>query len=302
MRSFGTLAVIILLLITGAALYHGITSFGLKCLPAAFLSILLVLLGVLVYAPGLSVLLQPWLAITLMVSLLFLIFRIVQFAANRDTQQPLPALPAEAAYASPMPVGDEKTATKALLRGITRDARKDSRQIASELAYLLKLLDRIEHPATRQLVARKLEEVPPKLHDLRAKLAALHGQTAKTQALHRDAYTSIARQLGRMTREQRETVKEVVAKELEQNQLAERLGKLEEEVARVEQDLEADVNMAATLIRQGLINDAKIILAKAITRERNTEKTLQRMDAIESALSEVVQAVRAELLQGTGGA
>lgn len=301
-RSFGTLAVIILLLITGAALYHGITSFGLKCLPAAFLSILLVLLGVLVYAPGLSVLLQPWLAITLMVSLLFLIFRIVQFAANRDTQQPLPALPAEAAYASPMPVGDEKTATKALLRGITRDARKDSRQIASELAYLLKLLDRIEHPATRQLVARKLEEVPPKLHDLRAKLAALHGQTAKTQALHRDAYTSIARQLGRMTREQRETVKEVVAKELEQNQLAERLGKLEEEVARVEQDLEADVNMAATLIRQGLINDAKIILAKAITRERNTEKTLQRMDAIESALSEVVQAVRAELLQGTGGA
>lgn len=301
-RSFGTLAVLVLLLLTGAALYQGITGFGLRRLPAAFLSVLMVLLGVLVYAPGLSDLMQPWLAIGVTVSLLYLIYRIVQFAANRDAIAPVPQSLPNFGYTPPVPVSDEKTATKTLLRGITREARKDSTQIASELAYLLKLLDRIEHPATRQLIARKLEEVPPKLHALRARLTELHGYAAKVQAFHRDAYANIARQLGKLTREQREAIKDIIARELEQNQLAERLGRLDGEVSRIEQELEADTEMAATLVRQGLIDDAKTILAKAIARERDGEKTLKEMEAVENALGQVVQAVRGELLQGAGSA
>lgn len=294
-RSFGTLAVLVLLLLTGTALYHGITAFGLKRLPAAFLSILLILLGVIVYAPKLGDIMQPWLAIGLTVSLIYLIYRIVQFAANRDADSPLPQSVQNVSHAPPIPVGDEKAATKTLLRGITRDARKDSAQIASELAYLLKLLDRIEHPATRQLIARKLEEVPPRLHALRIRLTELHRHAAKIQAFHRDAYASIAQQLGKMTREQREAMKQVVAKEFEQQQLSDRLAKLEENTTQCEQELEADVEMAATLIRQGLINDAKTILAKAITREHDSEKTLKEMEAIENALTEIIQTASAQL-------
>ncbi|MCZ7608467.1 MAG: hypothetical protein M5U25_20975 [Planctomycetota bacterium] len=302
-RSFGTLAVLVLLLLTGAALYQGITGFGLKRLPAAFLSILLTLLGLLVYAPGLSELMQPWLAIALTVSLLFLIYRIVQFAANRDSMTPPFSLPQPpTAYAPPTPVGAEKAATKASLQGVTRDARKDSNQIASELAYLLKLLDRIEHPAAQQLIARKLKEVPPKVHALRARLGELHRQASKVVSFHRDAFIGIKKQIGRMTREQRVAVKDIVAREIEQNKLADRLQNLEEAVARIEQELEADVNIAATLIRQGLVEDAKGVLARAIAREHQADKTLKEMEAVENALDEVVQAVRAELLQGTGGA
>lgn len=297
-RTFGTLAVLILLLLTGAALYHSITAFGLRRLPAAFLSVLLILLGVLVYAPGLSDLMQPWLAIGATASLLYLVYRIVQFAANRDAAQQAPVPSVGVGYALPVPVTDEKVATKALLRGITRDARKDSAQIAGELAYLLKLLDQIEHPATRQLVARKLEEVPPKLHALRVRLTELHGRAAKVQAFHRDAYANMTREFGKLTREQREAVKQVVAKEFEQQQLAERLGQLEETTSRYEQELEADVDMAATLIRQGLINDAKNVLAKAIAREHDAEKTLKEMEAIENALTEVIQTA-STTLQGT---
>jgi hypothetical protein len=134
-RSFGTLAVLVLLLLTGTALYHGITGFGLKRLPAAFLSILLILLGVVVYAPKLGDILQPWLAFGLTVSLIYLIYRIVQFAANRDATQQLQTPTIGVGYLPPVPISDEKAATKTLLRGITRDARKDSNQIASELAY-----------------------------------------------------------------------------------------------------------------------------------------------------------------------
>lgn len=302
-RSFGTLAVLVLLLLTGAALYQGITGFGLKRLPAAFLSILLTLLGLLVYAPGLSEFMQPWLAIALTVSLLFMIYRIVQLAANRDAMaSPHILLQPPTAYAPPNPVGAERVATKALLQGVTRDARKDSNQITSELAFLLKLLDRIEHPATRQLVARKLEEVPPRVHALRARLGELHRQASKVVSFHRDAFTGITKQLGRMTREQRVAVKDIVTREIEQNKLIDRLQNLEEAVARIEQELEADVNMAATLIRQGLVEDAKGVLVKAIAREHQADKTLKEMEAVENALDEVVQAVRAELLQGTGGA
>ncbi|GIK52165.1 MAG: hypothetical protein BroJett014_11380 [Planctomycetota bacterium] len=297
-RTFGTLAILILLLLTGAALYHGITAFGLRRLPAAFLSVLLILLGVLVYAPKLSDIMQPWLAIGLSVSMIYLIYRIVQFAANRDAAQQAQTPSVGVGYALPVPATDEKVATKALLRGITRDARKDSTQIAGELAYLLKMLDRIEHPATRQLVARKLEEVPPKLHALRIRLTEIHRRAAKVQAFHSDAYANIAREFGKLTREQREAVKQVVAKEFEQQQLAERLGQLEETTSRYEQELEADVDMAATLIRQGLTNDAKTILAKAIAREHDAEKTLKEMEAIENALTEVVQTAGAAL-QGT---
>ncbi|MBE7492947.1 MAG: hypothetical protein HS108_14495 [Planctomycetes bacterium] len=305
-RSFGTLAVFVLLLLTGAALYQGLTGFGLKRLPAAFLGVLLVLLGVVVYAPGLSNIMQPWLAIGLTVSLIYLIYRIVQFAANRDASQPrlaLPTLPqTETVSAPPVPVGDERTATKALLRGITRDARKDSSQIAGELTYLLKLLDRIEHPATRQLIARKLEEVPPKVHGLRSRLGELHRQASKVVSFHREAYAGIAKQLGKMTHEQRIAVKDIVSRELEQNKLADRLQTLEEAVARTEHELEADTDMAATLIRQGLINDARTVLARAIAREREAEKTLKDMEAVEGALGDVVQAVREELLGEIGGA
>ena len=297
-RTFGTLAILILLLLTGAALYHGITAFGLRRLPAAFLSVLLILLGVLVYAPKLSDIMQPWLAIGLSVSMIYLIYRIVQFAANRDAAQQAQTPSVGVGYALPVPATDEKVATKALLRGITRDARKDSTQIAGELAYLLKMLDRIEHPATRQLVARKLEEVPPKLHALRIRLTEIHRRAAKVQAFHSDAYANITREFGKLTREQREAVKQVVAKEFEQQQLAERLGQLEETTSRYEQELEADVDMAATLIRQGLTNDAKTILAKAIAREHDAEKTLKEMEAIENALTEVVQTAGAAL-QGT---
>lgn len=309
-RSFGTLAVLVLLSLTGLALYQGMTGFGLKRVPAAFLGTLLVLLGVVVYAPSLSNVMQPWLAIGLTTSLIYLIYRIVRFAANRDatvTEQepfqprPLPT-PPDVAYAPPVPVIDEKTATKALLRGITRDARKDSSQIAGELAYLLKLLDRIEHPATRQLIARKLEEVPPKVHALRSRLGELHRQASKVVSFHREAYAGIAKQLGKMTREQRVAVKDIVAREIEQNKLADRLQALEEAVARIEHELEADIDMAAALIRQGLIDDARTVLAKAITREREAEKTLKQMEAVENALAEVVQAVREELTGAAGGA
>lgn len=305
-RSFGTLAMLVLLLLTGAALFQGLTGFGLKRLPAAFLGVLLVLLGVVVYAPGLSNIMQPWLAIGLTVSLIYLIYRIVQFAANRDASQPRVALPTlpqmEIASAPPVPVGDERSATRMLLRGITRDTRKDSSQIAGELAYLLKLLDRIEHPATRQLIARKLEEVPPKVHDLRSRLGELHRQASKVVSFHREAYAGIAKQFGKMTHEQRHAVKDIVTRELEQNKLANRLQTLEEAVARIEHELEADTDMAATLIRRGLIDDARTVLARAIAREREAEKTLKEMEAVEIALSDVVQAVREELSSGTGGA
>lgn len=304
-RSFGTLAVLVLLLLTGAALYQGLTGFGLKRLPAAFLAVLLVLLGVVVYAPGLSNMMQPWLAIGLTVSLIYLIYRIVQFAANRDASTNV-APSASQGYglsiSPPVPVRDEKDATKTLLRGITRDARKDSTQIAGELAYLLKLLDQIEHPATRQLIARKLEEVPPKVHALRSRLGELHRQASKVVSFHREAYAGIAKQLGKMTREQKTAVKDIVARELEQNKLADRLQTLEEVVARVEHELEADTDMAATLIRQGLLDDARAVLTKAIAREREADKTLKEMEAVENALGDVVQAVREELDGGTGGA
>lgn len=114
-RTFGTLAILILLLLTGAALYHGITAFGLRRLPAAFLSVLLILLGVLVYAPKLSDIMQPWLAIGLSVSMIYLIYRIVQFAANRDAAQQAQTPSVGVGYALPVPATDEKVATKALL-------------------------------------------------------------------------------------------------------------------------------------------------------------------------------------------
>lgn len=112
----------------------------------------------------------------------------------------------------------------------------------------------------------------------------------------------IAKQLGKMTREQRIAVKDFVAKEIEQNKLADRLQTLEEAVARIEHELEADTDMAATLIRQGLIDDARNVLAKAIAREREAEKTLKDMEAVENSLADVVQTVREELIGSVGAA
>ncbi|MCZ7607590.1 MAG: hypothetical protein M5U25_16290 [Planctomycetota bacterium] len=95
---------------------------------------------------------------------------------------------------------------------------------------------------------------------------------------------------------------DVVARDRQKLKLADRLQNLEKAVATSSQELEADVNIAATLIRKGLSKAPGRCWQGQSRANTKLIRHSREMEAVENALDEVVQAVRAEPLQSAGGA
>lgn len=303
-RSLGSLAALVLLAVTGAAIYHMSTGLGMRRQPAALCAALLVLLGVLVYAPGLNAILQPWSSLALAAALIAGLHSLLKGLSRPELLVPPEPRsgtlsPTAATFVrtpvNPPRIPEEWRRARKELSEITRSACKLANQIEQELVLLLEWLERTESPELRRLIVEKLPAVPPKTHELETRLVVLRERMNRLKTWHKDTYGELAKKLSSSPKQMQAELKALVERELEALRMADRLDFLESESRRHTEALRAELELAARVLRVGMVEQARDALARALAREQQARGRLNEMKGIENALGAIPAKVEAAM-------
>jgi hypothetical protein len=285
-RSLGPFAALVLLGLLGATAYHGARAHMLDKSGAAALAVALLVVGVLLYVPGLGG--WAWLGVLAPALLVFAAYR----AANRTVLNAAPPLnavpPPELADFYPK-ASEERHIVQQYLTRITQQARKSSEQVVRELAYVMRLLEMFSTPSARTEIARRLAAIPPKSHELKERLAQLRAALEQLRNFDKRVVGKLSAQFKELDDAQRKELGAVLGEELAEQDVETKLENFGKRIEEQQAALETLLQRAAMAVRTGNLAPAREALSKAIAQEQETAEKLDEMEALEQSLAAMAE-------------
>ncbi|MCC6574415.1 MAG: hypothetical protein IT462_11550 [Planctomycetes bacterium] len=297
-RSLGPYAGVLLLVLLGIAGYHGAKSLSMDGMTAAAISIILVGVAVFTYLPATPF--HPWVGLLIPVAFTAAVYRFA--AQHRLHKEPLAQVNLADGTELLPGITEEKRVARVYLDRVTRQARKDAEQVVRELAYLMRLLDSFSRPEIQALIARKLAEVAPRTHQVRARLMELRNTIAGLQAFNKRVVGNLSDKYAKLTPQCRREVRRILDVMLREQDVADKLADYEDKALDHELGLEQDLQQAASAIARSESDKAKQSIVRAIDREQKAVELLAEMESLESSLVAIAeQALEAHAKVEAGG-
>ena len=297
-RDLGLLAATFFTLIMGSTLFHVFRKLHFGIFGAASTTLLLVYLAIIVMVPPFYLSLRrtiPFLDLLVFVGLIgCAIYATRTIVTTRSGLTPTSALeplpptaPELQAFYPELKV--EQKVIQTYMARITTKAKKDCKELATELTYIYHVLTKFgDTPESRTLIAKKLKAMIPKEQDLDALLSALQQQVRGMQRLDYKILgvrKSLIDKL-KATEKKRaiKKLKECIGKINAEAQL----NQFERQVTSFKDGLISQVKQSVAALNQGDVNKAKQALLEAIKNANQAANILDEMKTFEELLKQVI--------------
>lgn len=307
LKSFGPVALGFFILLVGFLIYRTLCAFEIHRFGAVAIAFFLLYFGLLLYMPRFYEWLSvkfPVLPFALIVVLVFLVMklsdRLMPFPHGRGlpgrpgpTPGPLPApipVPREWMQEYYPALQEERQAIETYLGSLERKARKTSKDVVTELAYVVELLDKFGNsPQVGPLIARKLSELLPRESEIEEMLDHLERIVGQVQRVDTRLFTQLKQVYPKLDPIQKRRVREELQEELGRLNAAQKLRELNVKVREHLAAVKAAVTTAAQALSRGLVEEAKTALRQAVQQEQQATRLIEEMRAFEELIAELVK-------------
>lgn len=299
LRSFGPLAAGLFIFLVGFTLYLGIKTAGMNTVNAGSIALVVTYFSIRAVAPGFFDWMMgnpytSWIHAVVLIAVVIAAYRMIRcILPGRDTD-----LKAEAkellgkATQAPRELVDqmhaekhEKDFMKAHLEKITEAAGKTSRQILEDLQAMRKLIEQFGATSKGQfLIAAKIEAIAPKEHQVIRSLRKLKEMVNRLSRFDHQHYDKLRAEWHKLSAKARKQIEDEMRDEWKKLQAEEEIKRLEEVVARYDQNFKHAVRMISTSLKTNRQQEALSWTDQAIKWEKQVQKALQEIEALEHKL------------------
>ena len=281
-ESLGPIAATIIILAVSYPIYWLLRKMGLGSVGAISTSILFVYAGLGTYSPTwIDAIVQrlpflPFVAIGLLILVVYKMSTTL-FPRKSDPRKFPEMRPSVWEYA-PSPK-QEQEVVQMYLGTITRQARKESRQVIAELTYVSKVLVKFaDSPTACYQISRRLHDIPPTKHDVRRLLKKMHKCIDQLQRMDFRSFKHLKKDYSSMPSEEKEQIMKRMKIILNRIGALKKIKEFERDVEVYEAAFAKAKNNAADELAAANVNRCQKFLRRAIELERSALKLLAKMD------------------------
>lgn len=280
-RILGVYAAIILLVVLALLVYLVARNLQVESVSSFALALLIVIAGVLVYVPQLQAYVWPALLVCVAIAIFVVSSR---FLGRQHVPAPIPL----GTFGTEL--SGERATLKHDLLGITRKARKNTRQILGELAVALKLLPQVQaDQAARAGLAVRLKNLYPRRHELEERLETIRQTIENLENFDLTVYKELRKKYKQLSPLEKVRAKDEVQCALDKITAGERLRELEGQLAAAQARVQQAIDQAANDLAQATGSQAQPLLQEAARAEVEASEIVEDMRTIEDLLLKITK-------------
>ncbi len=174
---------------------------------------------------------------------------------------------------------------KARLKKITKKERKQSNEIIADLKDMVNIID--EHGNTaqgRKLIAKNLQDIMPRQHDLVNKLTYLKNLDDWLKKFDIGKFKELKERYDKASKRKRGLIKKEILEQREKINIEQKIEALDLEIKKYQENFNYNLNMSVNYLNAGKLEEAKEWLYKAIECEKKTGSLLKNMQQLENVI------------------
>jgi len=312
LKSLGTIAGTILILLLAAMIYYTLRMFGVGSVAAGATAIIITYLSLRTTTPQTYNWMQanqiaPWIDLLLIITLIIGFLKLTQTVAspkNIPLRKAEPQLQNKNPNREPVPLfkkdaqelKNEKWAIKNNLRKNTKKGQKDEKNVTKKLYHILGLLRTQKlTPETRKQIQQDLRRISTRENDLQKRLNRIQEIDQKLKHFDLEEFDTLKRQCDQLDEEGRKRLRQLIQQEREKIGAEERVQELQEKISQQDQIFRRNINQTISLLNQGKNPEATQSIKEAISLDQQTDYLWDKLKRLEKALLNITKKELREL-------
>ena len=174
---------------------------------------------------------------------------------------------------------------KGRLKKITKKERKQSNEIIDDLKDMVNIID--EHGNTaqgRKLIAKELQDIMPRQHDLVNKLTYLRNLDDWLEKFDIGKFKELKEKYNKASKQEKELIRKELLEQREKINIEQKIEALDLEIKKYQENFNYNLNMSVNYLNAGKLEEAKEWLYEAIGCEKKTGSLLKNMQQLENVI------------------
>jgi len=312
LKSLGTIAGTILILLLAAMIFYLLKMFGVGSVTAGATAIIITYLSIRTTTPQTYNWMQanqiaPWIDLLLIITLIVGFLKLIQTITSpksiplrkaepqlqnkNQNREPLPLLKKDAEE-----LKNEKWAIKKNLRKNTKKGQKDEKNVTRKLYHILNLLrtSKLTSEARKQF-QEDLRGISVRESDLQKRLNSIKQIDQELKNFDFEGFDTLKRQCDQLDEEGRKRLRQLIQQERVKIGAEQKIQELQEKINQQDQLFRRNLNQAINLLNQGKNPEATQSIKEAISLDQQADYLWDKLKRLENVLLNITKKELREL-------